>query len=57
MRTYSPWNNYDPVDWWLDRMFGFEFIRDQLDPDAWTPEFHEAMTRDVIRYGYIWGSH
>lgn len=52
---------YDAATAYIERGFCFAdmFIADQITnaADSYSPEFHLAMQRDAIRYGYLWGSH
>lgn len=43
--------NYNPVDWWLDRMGNMQFIEDQKD-GIMQPAFYWEMIRIADKTGF-----
>lgn len=54
MRDYTPWQRYDPINAFIDRLFdNTMFIEDQLVGDEYSPEFAAANRQRWMRYGFI----
>ena len=46
------YSTYDPAYWWIDRMFGMEFLTDQFYSGQFSESFHQSTLRDHVRYGF-----
>lgn len=47
--------NYDPVAWWIDRMFVMQFIHEQQDSQM-NPAFYWHMLREADRTNFNAGA-